>query len=95
MTPDTLKGAFDHQQAAYRLHPYPSLAERRYRLTQLKQLILDHQDEIAAALNQDFGCRSADETRQAELLPSILGINHTLRHLNSWMRRSVWCLPNA
>jgi coniferyl-aldehyde dehydrogenase len=86
MTSDTLKSAFARQQAAYRLHPYPSLAERRYRLRQLKQLLLSHEDELAAALNSDFGCRSINETVNAELLPSILGINHTLRHLKRWMK---------
>lgn len=86
MTPDTLLTAFDRQQAAYRLHPYPSLAERCYRLKQLKQLILTHQEEIILALNQDFGCRSAGETLNAELMPSVMGINYSLRHLKSWMK---------
>lgn len=93
MTPDTLKTAFDHQQAAYRLHPYPSLAERRYRLNQLKQLILTHQDEIAVALNQDFGCRSSGETLNAEVMPSVMGINYTLRHLKSWMKARKRSVP--
>jgi coniferyl-aldehyde dehydrogenase len=93
MTPDSLNSAFARQQAAYRLHPYPSLAERRYRLTQLKQLLLSHEDELAAALNTDFGCRSVNETVNAELLPSILGINHTLRHLKRWMKPRKRLVP--
>ncbi len=93
MTPDILKPQFEHQQAAYRLHPYPSLAERRFRLQQLKRLIVDNQDAIAGALNQDFGCRSKGETLNAEVLPSILGINHTLRHLKGWMKPRRHLVP--
>ncbi|MEX2367725.1 MAG: aldehyde dehydrogenase family protein, partial [Pseudohongiellaceae bacterium] len=93
MTPDKLRAQFDHQQAAYRLHPYPSLAERRFRLQRLKQLILENQDALADALNQDFGCRSKGETRNAEVLPSILGINHTLRHLKGWMKARRHLVP--
>ncbi|WP_051207016.1 coniferyl aldehyde dehydrogenase [Saccharospirillum impatiens] len=93
MTPDMLRTQFDHQQASYRLHPYPSLAERRYRLQQLKQLILGNQDALIEALDQDFGCRSAGETLNAEVLPSILGINHTLRHLKGWMKARKHRVP--
>lgn len=93
MTPDMLRAQFDHQQAAYRLHPYPSLAERRFRLHQLKRLILENQDALTDALNQDFGCRSKGETLNAEVLPSILGINHTLRHLKGWMKARRHLVP--
>lgn len=83
---DALKARFEAQRLAYRRHPFPSLRERRYRLTQLKQLILDNQDAIAEALNQDFGGRSPSETRNAEVLPSIQGLNYALRHLKGWMK---------
>lgn len=83
---DWLQRRFEAQQQAYRRDPYPSLKERRHRLTLLKQLILSHQDEIAQALNEDFSGRSAEETLNAEVLPSVMGINHAVKHLDRWMK---------
>ena len=40
------------------------------------------------AISQDFGRRSSDETRLAELLPSVEGINYSIKHLSGWMKPS-------
>ncbi|MHA7880884.1 MAG: coniferyl aldehyde dehydrogenase [Saccharospirillum sp.] len=90
---DALSQQFDAQRRAFQSHPFPSVRERRYRLTQLKQLILDHQQAIAEALNQDFGGRAPAETRNAEVLPSIQGLNYALKHLKGWMKPTHRLVP--
>ena len=79
---------FQAQQQAFRKQPLPTAGERKERLTQLKEVLLANQERLANAIDQDFGGRSKDETRIAELLPSIQGINHALKHLERWMRPS-------
>jgi len=79
---------FQAQRQAFRKQPLPTAGERKERLTQLKRVLLANQEQLANAIDQDFGGRSKDETRIAELLPSIQGINHALKHLERWMRPS-------
>lgn len=93
MTLDSLSDLFETQKQSYQQHPYPDYHERRQRLLRLKRLILDHQDDIASALHADFGGRSVHETQNAEILPSILGLNHALRHLKRWMKPRRKLLP--
>jgi len=86
MTADLLRQQFATLQQAFTKNPMPSAIERKAWLKQLQQAILTQQDAIAAAISQDFGHRSVDETRMAELLPSVLGIRHAQRKLKRWMR---------
>ncbi|MEH6388578.1 coniferyl aldehyde dehydrogenase [Pseudomonas profundi] len=87
-----LNDTFAHQRAAFRVAPVPDAAERVRQLRQLKTALIAQQQKLIDAINQDFGRRSSDETRLAELLPSVEGINYTIKHLNAWVkpsRRSV------
>ncbi len=52
---------FANQAAAFATAPYPSAVERRANLTRLLKAILAHQDELATAIDHDFGGRSRDE----------------------------------
>jgi acyl-CoA reductase-like NAD-dependent aldehyde dehydrogenase len=86
------------QREAYHRDPYPELAVRRERLQRLKRLLIDHTDEIAAAISADFGHRSIHETRLLEIFPSVAGIDHSIGHLRKWMRpqgrsASIWFKP--
>lgn len=83
---------FAQQRAAFRAAATSSAAERIRQLKQLKSTLIAGQQALVDAINEDFGRRSSDETRLAELLPSVEGINHTIKHLSGWMkpsRRSV------
>lgn len=80
-----LQATLDAQRVAYLAHPAPTLAERRADLLQLKKLVRENKDAIVAAINQDYGSRSAHETLFAEIFPALDTINHTLRHLKKWM----------
>lgn len=59
-----------------------------YRIQKLegcRQAILDHTDEIADALEQDFG-KARSESYLSEILPIISMINYTISNLSSWMK---------
>jgi coniferyl-aldehyde dehydrogenase len=83
---------FAAQQAAFRAEPYPSAKSRRDKLKALKQQISRYQNVIAQATSQDFGFRSASETKILDLVGVVLQANHAISHLSGWMapsRRSV------
>lgn len=77
---------FDTQRTASRIDPFPSLALRLERLTKLEKLLLDNQESIAAAICEDYGNRSIQETRMLELYNVVSGIVHVKKRLKKWMK---------
>jgi coniferyl-aldehyde dehydrogenase len=89
---------FDLQRAAFRRHPNPPASERRKHLDTIARLVVDGADALAAALNEDFGHRSAHETKILEIFPSLLAARHASAHVAEWMRPepkrvSFWFQP--
>ena len=83
-----LKALLDRQRQAYAAHPFPPLAQRQQWLKSLRQLLNDEREVLIDAISQDFSHRSPDETLFAELMPSLHGIDYTLKHLKRWMKPS-------
>lgn len=79
---------FEEQRRAFRRNAYPSLTERKENLKRLKRLLLANEDRLIAAIDEDFSCRSADETKIAELMPAVQGINYALKNLGDWIKPS-------
>ena len=77
---------FTLQRQAYLSHPYPSLEERQQHLTRLERVLVDNVDAIADAINQDFGHRSAEESKMLEIFSCVDGIRHTRKKLKKWMQ---------
>ena len=85
---DRVQQLFLSQQAAFAKQPFPSADERRAWLRSLKRQIQRYQDLLAQAMSEDFGYRSADESKMLDLLGSVLDIDHTAAHLRRWMKPS-------
>ena len=66
--------------------PLPAWPIRAKRLRALDALVRQHRDEIANAINTDFGCRPREETDMLEVFPSLSAIRHALRHGRRWMK---------
>lgn len=81
-----LRERFEAQRQAFMAEPFPSLERRKERLRRLLALTEQHEAEICAAIDADFGGRASQETRLAELLVVRAGIRHALSHLQDWMR---------
>jgi coniferyl-aldehyde dehydrogenase len=77
---------FALQRAAYLRHPYPSYEERKENLAKLERILVDNTDAIADAINADFGCRCAEESKLLEIFTSVDGIRHTRKKLRKWMK---------
>jgi coniferyl-aldehyde dehydrogenase len=83
-----LKELFNRQKSAYNNAPMPSAEQRIGHLKALKAVTLKYQDQLANAVNEDFSCRSKDETLIAEILTSIEGINMAIKKTGKWMKPS-------
>lgn len=64
---------------------YPSIKERKQKLTLLKNCILKHEQAIYDALNRDFN-KPVFETYITEFQYTINDINHTLKKLSGWAK---------
>lgn len=79
---------FDLQREAYTRNRMPTAEERIGHLLNLERALINYQDHLAMALNADFGCRSGDESRLAEIFPSLEGIRYAAKRVKRWMRPS-------
>jgi coniferyl-aldehyde dehydrogenase len=77
---------FDLQHALTRGGPAPDLGERKERLEKLRALLVNNQAAYIDAISEDFGNRSADETRMLEIGLVLAAIRHARKHLRGWMR---------
>ncbi len=82
---ECFKAIFREQKLSFEHDKYPVLQSRKDSLQKLKKMIIEQQDLIIDAINQDFKNRAKQETITFEILPTILTINYTLKHLKKWM----------
>ena len=74
--PQNLRAIMDKQRAAYLKDGPPSAEIRIDRLNRCIGLLVDHQDEIADALNKDFGNRSPQMSKFTDVSGSIGPLKH-------------------
>jgi coniferyl-aldehyde dehydrogenase len=74
------------QKAAQLRQGAPSAALRKDRLQRAINLLVDHKDEIADAMNADFGNRSKDMSMLTDVAGSIGPLKHAKENLDKWMR---------
>ena len=81
------------QRSAFEAERYPSVATRRDRLERLRRIVTQHESRFVAAIERDFGHRSAHETRLAELYIVGAEARHAIRHLSRWMKPRRVAMP--
>ena len=77
---------FERMRLAWRRAPFPDYAERRACLDALLVMVRDNQREIEAAVSADFGGRSCQETRLADIYFVISTVKYVRAHLRAWMK---------
>lgn len=83
---ERLHATWERLRTAHRAEPYPSLATRRDWLDRVRRLLVQRQDDFAAAISADFGHRSRHETLLAEVFLPLEAIREARQHLAAWMR---------
>ncbi|WP_427454701.1 coniferyl aldehyde dehydrogenase [Litorimonas sp. WD9-15] len=84
--PSELNTVLAAQRKAFNAQPNPDWTSRKAKLETLRDLILGHEAEFAAAISADFGNRAVEETIIAEILVIKGGISHALKHTPKWMK---------
>jgi coniferyl-aldehyde dehydrogenase len=86
VTAQQMRAILDKQRAAYLKDGPPSAEVRIDRLDRCIGLLVDHQEEIADALNKDFGNRSPQMSKFTDVAGSIGPLKHAKENLRKWMR---------
>jgi coniferyl-aldehyde dehydrogenase len=86
MTPQDMQAILDRQKAAHLRDGPPSAGQRIERIDRCIGLLVDHRDQIEAALNEDFGARSREATAFTDVASSIGTLKHAKAHLKAWMK---------
>ena len=85
---ERLQRLFEAQREAFDRAPMPEAAQRIRHLRALKKCLVRHQEALIEAIGRDYGRRSADETRFAEILPTVQGIDYAVKRVRRWMKPS-------
>jgi len=81
-----LRSLFDAQHRASREAPEVPVAERRDRVRRIQRLLDQHGETLSAAVEADFGVRSAALTEVADLLVLRNLLGQLVRRLEAWSR---------
>ena len=82
---DELRRRFDALRDAHGREPYPPATVRRDRLARVLAIVREHERDLVASIDRDFGHRSSHETRLAELYIVASAARHAMRSLRRWM----------
>ncbi len=77
---------FNLQTRACLDQPFIPLKNRLDLLKSVETILLENDQAICEAIQADFGNRSFHETRILEILPSLMGLRYTRKHLKKWMK---------
>ncbi|MCA0044207.1 coniferyl aldehyde dehydrogenase [Celeribacter litoreus] len=93
--PENMEARLEAMKAAHRAERIVSLETRLDRLRRLQAALLEHEDALTKAANEDFSHRSAIETRLVEIDVTLFHLKSTQRNLKRWMatRRQPLPLP--
>lgn len=81
-----LQDVFGLQRRAWAEEGPLSMERRDEALKALADALVQHADAFAAAISEDFGHRSAHETKLADLYPVIAGLRHARKSFRRWAK---------
>lgn len=84
-TPEELRRLLDAQRAAQAADPIPDATTRRDRIDRLVAAVLEHRQELAEALDADFGSRPATTSLEVDILGGLETIGFARENLEAWM----------
>jgi coniferyl-aldehyde dehydrogenase len=81
-----MRALLDRQRAAFTAELPVSAAIRKDRLRRAVTLVLAWQDRFVAALSDDFGHRSREQSLVTDIMASVKPLKHAAKHLDRWMK---------
>lgn len=84
----TMSELVDIQRAAFLRDGIPDARTRKDRIARLGALLLDHADELAQALAEDFGTRPRDLSIATDIAGCMIDLTHQRRGVDKWMKQT-------
>ena len=84
--PADLNRILQNQRGAFEREGPVALETRIDRIDRCITLIVDHQDALCAAVNEDFGVRSQRVTRMSDLFTSVNTLKFVKKNIRKWMK---------
>jgi coniferyl-aldehyde dehydrogenase len=85
MTPEDQQRILKRQRAAVTGKIIPE-RQRADRLNRTIGMLVDYESRFCAAMAEDFGVRSHDQSRLYDIVASIETLKHARKHVGRWMR---------
>jgi len=85
-TSSDLEARLALQRAAVEREPYPDVATRKDRLQRAIDMLLQYQDRMIDAAQEDFGQRPEVTCLQSDLMFPVFSMRHALKHVDRWVR---------
>lgn len=86
LSADGMNAILAKQKAANIRDGIPSVEQRYAWIDKSIDLLVTHGDALAKAMAEDFGHRSVDQSKMADIAGSITPLKHCRKHLRKWMR---------
>jgi coniferyl-aldehyde dehydrogenase len=81
-----MRAVLDKQRAAFTAALPEALSVRSDRITRAIALLVDHAEDFAKAVSEDFGHRSREQTLMTDIMPSVSALKHARKHMAAWAR---------
>lgn len=76
----------ERQREAFLAKGGVAASVRQDRLERAVQLLIEHKDKLADAMNADFGHRSTTQSLFTDIASSIGPLRHAQKHMHQWMK---------
>lgn len=86
ITPDTMNSQLKCLRKAQRTEGIPSAGARKDRLQRCINMLVDHQDDLVNALDEDYGGRSPYLSKMSEIMQPISHLKHAIKNVDKWMK---------
>jgi coniferyl-aldehyde dehydrogenase len=83
---DRMARVLRNQRAAFTVAQPESLAVRTDRIDRSIAMLVDHAEDFAKAVSEDFGHRSREQTLMTDIVPSLGALKHAKKHMASWAK---------
>ncbi len=81
-----MQRALETQRASFTAAMPESLSVRTDRIDRAIALLVDHAEDFAKAVSEDFGHRSREQTLMTDIMPSVSALKHAKKHMAAWSR---------
>jgi coniferyl-aldehyde dehydrogenase len=86
VTPNVMQDQLHRLRTAQRAGGIPDVVTRKKRLQQCIDLLVENQDDLVNALDEDYGGRSPYLSKMSDVLMPVGHLKHAIKHVEKWMK---------